>query len=68
MSTSCRLKCPQPVLTKKEILILMPIPSSQYLLNITSCCSKYTKPITEGIKYDSYDRVLRRRRGKAFSQ
>ena len=68
MSISCRLKCPQPVLTKKEILILMPISSSQYLLNITSCCSKYKKPINEGIKYESYDRVLRRRRGKAFSQ
>ena len=36
---------------------------SQHILNITSCC-KYVKPINEGIKYNSYNRVLMRRRGQ----
>ncbi len=39
---------------------------SQHLLKLTSCCSKYVKPTNEGIKFASYDRVLRRRRGKAL--
>uniref|UniRef100_A0A6C0EUZ0 Uncharacterized protein n=1 Tax=viral metagenome TaxID=1070528 RepID=A0A6C0EUZ0_9ZZZZ len=63
--SSCRLTCPQPTRLIKEILI--PIPSSQYLLTLTSCCTKYVKPTNEGIKFGSYDRVLRRRRGKAFN-
>ena len=40
---------------------------SQHLLKLTSCCSEYVKPTNEGVKFASYDRVLRRRRGKAFS-
>ena len=62
--SSCRLMCPQPTRTIKEILI--PMPSSQHLLTLTSCCTKYVTPTNEGIKFGSYDRVLRRRRGKAI--
>ncbi len=66
--SSCRLTCPQPTRLIKEILI--PIPSSQYMLSLTSisktCCTNYVTPTNEGIKHGSYDRVLRRRRGKAI--
>ena len=41
---------------------------SEHLLKLTSCCSKYIKPKNEGVKYNSYDRVLRRRRGQAFNK
>jgi hypothetical protein len=44
---------------------------SQRLLNLTSCYTcKYVPPssIQYGNKHDSYDRVLRRRRGQAFNQ
>jgi hypothetical protein len=41
---------------------------SQHVLNITSCCKEYVKPINEGIKHQSYDQVLRRRRGQAMKQ
>jgi hypothetical protein len=41
---------------------------SQHLLTLTSCCKKYVKSANEGVKYDSYDRVLRRRRGQAFEK
>lgn len=41
---------------------------SEHLLKLTSCCSKYVKPTNVGIKHGSYDRVLRRRRGHAFTQ
>ena len=44
---------------------------SQQLLNLTSCYTCNYKPppaIQYGNKHDSYERVLRRRRGKAFNQ
>jgi hypothetical protein len=43
-------------------------PESQHILSITSCCKAYVKPTNEGIKHQSYDQVLRRRRGQAFKQ
>jgi hypothetical protein len=64
--SNCRLSCPSYTIPVKTILVQPP--SSQHILDITSCCGKYTKPTNEGIKYASYDRVLRRRRGKAFKQ
>ena len=48
--------------------IIVSKPESQHLLSLISCCKKYVKPTNEGIKFGSYDRVLRRRRGKAFGQ
>ena len=61
-----RLTCPSYKITVKTNLVQ---PSeSQHILNITSCCNKYVKPTNEGVKFNSYDRVLRRRRGKAFKQ
>lgn len=45
-------------------------PQSQMLLNLTSCYNtcKYIPPsaIQYGNKHDSYERVLRRRRGQAL--
>jgi hypothetical protein len=48
--------------------ILVQPPESQNLIKLNSCCTTYVKPINEGIKFGSYDRVLRRRRGKALQQ
>ena len=48
--------------------ILVQPPESQKIIKLESCCTTYVKPTNEGIKFDSYDRVLRRRRGKAFKQ
>jgi len=63
---NCRLNCPSYKIPVKTILTQKS--ESQHVLNITSCCSKYVKPTNEGIKFNSYDRVLRRRRGKVFKQ
>jgi hypothetical protein len=57
--------CPVFIPTIKTII--KSSPESQRILNLTSCCVDYVKPINEGIKHASYDRVLRRRRGKAFN-
>ena len=59
-----RLIYPCYKMTVKTILVQPP--ESQHLINLNSCCGKYVKPTNEGIKFDSYDRVLRSRRGKAF--
>jgi hypothetical protein len=51
--------------------IIVSSPESQRLLNLNSCYKcKYVPPpaIQYGNKHDSYDRVLRRRRGQAFNQ
>jgi len=51
--------------------IVVSSPESQRLLNLNSCYTcKYVPPpaIQYGNKHDSYDRVLRRRRGQAFNQ
>lgn len=52
--------------------IIVSKPQSQMLLNLNSCYKtcRYTPPsaIQYGNKHDSYDRVLRRRRGEAFKQ
>jgi len=61
-----RLLCPSYKTAVKTILI-QPT-ESQHLLKLDSCCASYIKPTNEGIKFSSYDRVLRRRRGKAFKQ
>lgn len=50
--------------------ILLYAPESQNLMKLNSCYKtcKYIPPpsIQYGNKHDSYDRVLRRRRGEAF--
>jgi len=56
--------CPDPIPIKT---IVVAIPQSQRLLTLAMCCSDYVKPTNEGIKFGSYDRILRRRRGKAFA-
>jgi hypothetical protein len=39
------------------------IPSSLFLLRLNSACSPtYVRPVNEGVKHDSYVRVLQRRR------
>ena len=50
--------------------IIVSAPESQHMLKLISCYKtcKYVPPINEGIKHGSYDRVLRRRRGRAFKQ
>ena len=58
--------CPTFIPSVKTIIVSAP--ESQRVLNITSCCGKYVKPTNEGIKFGSYDRVLRRRRGQALIQ
>lgn len=52
----------------KEILVTKSKPYSQYLMNFNSCSPDFdfVKSTNEGIKFGSYDRVLRRRRTKAF--
>jgi hypothetical protein len=35
---------------------------SEYILSITKDNAVYSKPTNEGVKYSSYDRVIRRRR------
>lgn len=57
--------CPDPIPIKT---IIVSAPQSQRLLTLATCCKKYVAPINEGIKFGSYDRVLRRRRGQAFKQ
>jgi hypothetical protein len=58
--------CPTSVPDVKTIIVSAP--QSQRLLTLATCCKKYVAPINEGIKFGSYDRVLRRRRGEAFKQ
>lgn len=58
--------CPRFIPPTKTIIVSSP--ESQHILKLTSCCRKYVKPTNEGIKFGSYDRVLRRRRGQAFTQ
>ena len=61
-----KICCPAYKPTIKTIVVAKP--ESQHILKITSCCKAYVKPINEGIKHQSYDQVLRRRRGQAFMQ
>ena len=58
--------CPTFISPVKTIIVSAP--QSQHILKLTSCCGKYVKPTNEGIKHQSYDQVLRRRRGHAFMQ
>ena len=58
--------CPKTIIPVKTIIVSES--ESQRILNLNSCCKKYVKPTNEGVKYDSYDRVLRRRRGQAFKK
>jgi hypothetical protein len=58
--------CPTYVSPVKTIIISSS--ESERMLNLNSCCKKFVKPTNEGIKYSSYDRVLRRRRGQAFKK
>ena len=69
--------CPiSPIVNQDGIKYIKTIvvskPQSQMLLNLTSCYKtcKYIQPpaIQYGNKHDSYDRVLRRRRGQSFKQ
>ena len=60
--------CPTSIPKTPIKTIIVSSPESQHILNLTSCCKQFIKPTNEGVKYDSYDRVLRRRRGKAFKK
>lgn len=58
--------CPDNVTIKT---IVVSKPESQHIINITSCCSSFVKSKKNGTnQHDSYDRVLRRRRGQAFKK
>ena len=57
--------CPDTIAVKT---IVVSSSESQRMLNLNSCCKKYVKPTNEGVKHNSYDRVLRRRRGQAFEK
>ena len=58
--------CPAAVSLVKTITVSSS--ETQRMLNLNSCCKKFVKPTNEGVKHDSYDRVLRRRRGQAFGK
>jgi hypothetical protein len=58
--------CPAAISSVKTIVVSSS--ESQRMLNLNSCCKKYIKPTNEAIKHNSYDRVLRRRRGQAFEK
>ncbi len=58
--------CPTSIPAVKTIIVSSP--QSQRILTLASCCKEYIAPRNEGIKFSSYDRVLRRRRGQAFKQ
>ena len=58
--------CPATVSIVKTIVVSSS--ESQYMLKLNSCCKKFVKPTNEGVKHNSYDRVLRRRRGQAFEK
>ena len=60
-----RAVCQDKEATQKQIDQVVRIPSSLFLYRLTSACSPdYVRPTNEGTKYDSYDRVLQRRRSK----
>ena len=49
--------------------IIVSSPESQHVLKLNSCCSKFVPSTKKGTnQHDSYDRVLRRRRGAALNQ
>ena len=50
--------------------IIVSSPESQHILKLNSCYKtcKFVPSTNEGIKHGSYDRVLRRRRGRVFKQ
>jgi hypothetical protein len=55
--------CQDKAAIQNQIDQVVRIPSSLFLLRLTSACSPtYVRPVNEGVKYDSYDRVLQRRR------
>ncbi len=58
--------CPATVSIVKTIVVSSS--ESQHMLKLNSCCKKFVKPTNEGVKHNSYDRVLRRRRGQAFEK
>jgi hypothetical protein len=59
--TGCNLTSPLSI--KPYIKLLPGKPTSQFIQLLTSAsCSNYVTPTNEGVKYGSYDRVLRRRR------
>jgi len=58
--------CPDAIPVVKTIIVSSS--ESQNLLTLTSCCKKYVKPTNEGLKHNSYNRVLQRRRGQAFEK
>ena len=66
--TSLNYKNCCPIFIPDVKTIIVSAPQSQHILKLTSCCGKYVKPTNEGIKFGSYDRVLRRRRGQSFTQ
>ena len=48
--------------------IIVSSPESQHILKLNSCCTTFVPSTKKGTnQHDSYDRVLRRRREKAFN-
>jgi len=59
--------CPISKPTIKTIIVSSP--ESQHILRLNSCCKKFIPSTKKGTNlHDSYDRVLRRRRGNALKQ
>jgi hypothetical protein len=58
--------CPAAISVVKTIVVSSS--ESHRMLKLNSCCKTFVKPTNEGVKHNSYDRVLRRRRGQAFEK
>ena len=49
--------------------IIVSCPESQHILKLNSCCTLFKPSTKKGTnQHESYDRVLRRRRGQALNQ
>jgi hypothetical protein len=61
--------CNYPTIHIKPLKVTRGVSEGQYLLNITSCCKSFVKSKKKGTnQHNSYERVLRRRRGQAFEK
>jgi len=59
--------CPISIPIIKTIIVSAP--ESQHILKLNSCCTQFIPSTKKGTnQHDSYDRVLRRRRGQALKQ
>ena len=66
-SMNYKICCPIPKPIIKTIIVSSP--SSQHMLTLNSCCTQFVPSTKKGTnQHGSYDRVLRRRRGRALNQ